>query len=60
MTLDKYLKRAGITSQQFAIKLKASISSVNKWRAGYRLPRPAAIERIAKMTKNRVKPSDWY
>lgn len=61
MTLNAYLLKHGITSEQFAKTIKYSVSSVNKWRmANYRIPRPTAINRITKATKGSVKLKDWY
>jgi len=61
MTLNAYLLKRGITSEQFAKKVRVSLSSVNKWRMkGYRIPRAAMIRKIEKTTKGSVTLKDWY
>ena len=61
MTLNDYLFKRKITSEQFAKKINVSLSSVNKWRMkGFRIPRPAAIKKIDRATKGSVTLKDWY
>lgn len=61
MTLNKYLRKQQITSEQFARKVRVSVSSVNKWRMlGYRIPRAKWIDKIHKATNGSVRLKDWY
>lgn len=60
MRLSDYLTKRQITSQEFAIKIRASLSAVQKWRIKNRLPRPQTILKIERATKGSVKLKDWY
>ena len=60
MKLGIYLTKKHITSQAFAERMQTSISSVNKWRAGHRIPRREMMLRIEKATKYSVRIPDWF
>lgn len=60
MKIGIYLTKKEITSQAFARQLRTSISSVNKWRMGNRVPRIKMIKKIAAATNGSVKLADWY
>lgn len=60
MKLNKYLVSRGITSREFAKKLKVSVQAVRKWRVGERTPRQHLVLRIKQATKGAVSPNDWY
>lgn len=60
MTLERYLTQNKITSERFARRIRLSLSSVNKYRIGERMPRPDIVERIRRATNGRVRPEDWY
>lgn len=60
MKLGDYLAKRQITSQEFSIKMKVSLSTVQKWRIKNRLPRMPMILKIEKATRGSVKLKDWY
>lgn len=60
MNLNVYLVKHKLTTEAFAKKMGVSFSAASKWRAKNRLPRPAMMAKIQKITKGRVKPVDWY
>ena len=60
MKLSKYLIENGITTEQFARKMKVSYSTVCKWRTGVRTPDfPDTVAKIAKVTNGVVTADDW-
>lgn len=46
--------------REFAELIKRDISTINRWCAGDRHPRPEDIEKIFKLTKGKVTPADFY
>lgn len=64
MTLNDFLIKQKITTQQFAKNMRVSFSAVSKWRLPTknperRNPRRAMIERITKATNGKVTLKDW-
>ena len=60
MTLEKWMKIKGYTDGQFAELIGMDRSTVNLYRHGLRMPRPAVMEKIAYATAGQVKPNDFY
>jgi DNA-binding transcriptional regulator YiaG len=60
MTLETFLVIRGISTAQFAKTSGYPFATVAKWRQRIRIPRPAAMLKIQKLTKGKVKPHDWY
>ena len=60
MKLSKWLTDKGVTSPEFARRIKVSVHAVHKWRRGARIPRPEQMSAIARATHNAVGPGDFY
>lgn len=60
MKLSRYLTKHHIRSEDFANRIGMSVSSVEKYRRGVKIPRPDVVSRIRKATRGRVKAQDWY
>lgn len=60
MTLEKWMKIKGYTDGQFAELIGMDRSTVNLYRHGLRMPRPAVMEKITDATAGQVKPNDFY
>lgn len=59
MTLDDYLKSLGITEAQFADRIGAHQSTVNRLRAGS-IPSKELMAKIVEVTDGRVRADDFY
>ena len=60
MTLERWMKIKGYTDGQFAELIGMDRSTVNLYRHGLRMPRPAVMEKITDATAGQVKPNDFY
>lgn len=59
MTLQDYMKKRGLNARQFAALVGVNTSTVWRWLRGT-IPSPHQMQRIGDVTKNRVKPGDFY
>lgn len=59
MRLDEYLSAERMTEAEFGAQIKLSQAQVNRIRRGESWPSRSVIERIAKVTKNRVTANDF-
>ena len=60
MKLERWMKIKGYTDGQFAELIGMDRSTVNLYRHGLRMPRPAVMEKITDATAGQVKPNDFY
>jgi len=59
MKLKQYLTENKIPLEQFAQEIGSSVSGLNKWIYGERVPRPDQQRRIAEVTGGLVEPNDF-
>lgn len=59
MTLDDWLIRTCTKEEAFAALIGVSQASVNRYRHGLRVPRPAVLARIGKATAGAVTANDF-
>ena len=59
MDFDTYIRTKGYKEEELASILDVSQGTVNRWRRGLRLPRPAAIHQIEQFTEGAVTLADW-
>lgn len=60
MRLSEYLAAEKIEPLEFARRLRAHHSAVYRYLEGKRIPRPAQMRRIEKLTGGKVTPADFY
>jgi len=59
MKLDEYLSQERITEAEFGAQIRLSQAQVNRIRRGDSWPSRKVLERIAKVTENRVTANDF-
>lgn len=59
MTLAEYLRKNGLSDEDFAQRVETSAFAVKKWRYRERVPRLAMMLRIERETGGEVKPADF-
>lgn len=59
MRLGLYLKRCGITQDEFAEKMGVEQATVSRWVTGRATPDLFTVRRIRKATRGRVSYEDW-
>lgn len=59
MRLSDYLSMSKTSAEAFASELGVSVSAVNYWRSGDRIPRIAQMQKIFDATKGAVTPTDF-
>lgn len=60
MTLDDWLTRTATKEEAFAAQIGTSQATVNRYRHGRRVPRPAVMARIAAATGGQVTANDFH
>jgi len=65
MTISNWLKKEGLTHQDFVTLMKSndfsvSKAAVSKWCNGQRIPRKTEMRQIHKATSGEVCPNDFY
>jgi DNA-binding transcriptional regulator YiaG len=60
MNLARYLKRNGLSVEQFARQVDASTQAVRYWTAGDHVPSPTYMRRIQLITGGKVQPNDFF
>ncbi|CAO3351883.1 helix-turn-helix domain-containing protein [Azospirillum palustre] len=60
MTLDDWLNRTATKEEAFAALIGTSQATVNRYRHGRRVPRPAVMARIAAATGGQVTANDFH
>lgn len=60
MQLHAYLKLKSMSEREFATAVGHSEHGVRKWVRRERIPRPAAMRKIAELTDGAVTPGDWF
>ncbi len=58
--LRLWMKRKRLNQRQFAGMMGCSEVTVSRWLTSRRLPRPADMLKIEKLTERAVRPGDWY
>lgn len=59
MTLKEWMKDKGLTEQGMANIVGVSQTAIHRYCTG-RVPRPALVLRIKKLTRGQVTERDWY
>ena len=59
MTLDSYLKKAGVKPPEFAKTLGVRLTTVYRYLSG-RVPETSVMKRIIEVTSGEVTPNDFY
>jgi transcriptional regulator with XRE-family HTH domain len=60
MTLAQFMTHANLDAAQLAAQVGVGREAVRKWVRGERIPRPKQMRRIARITKGKVGPADFY
>lgn len=60
MRLSEYLERNKTHKREFAALIGVTSMAVHQWMNGVRTPRIEFLQKIAKATKGRVQPSDFF
>jgi len=59
MRLGEWLARQGVSQREFGEPIKTPQPTVQRYVAGSRMPRPAIMSRIIRVTKNQVTADDF-
>jgi len=60
MKLKVWLDTEGISARELSLKLDVTDGAVSLWLNGMRMPRPAVMRLIKKITKGKVTSEDFY
>ena len=60
MKLKVWLDTEGISARELSLKLDVTDGAVSLWLNGLRMPRPAVMRKIMKLSKGKVLPQDFY
>jgi len=60
MRLEQYLEKHGLTLAAFGARIGVSAPAVHRYVRGDRIPARAIMQKITKVTANKVGPADFY
>ena len=60
MTLREFLDKYNVTLNEFSVETGVSASTLSRYAAGIRVPKPRVMERIVTATGGMVQPNDFY
>jgi transcriptional regulator with XRE-family HTH domain len=60
MKLDEWLIASGLSEREFALSIKRTQATVNRYRRAKRTPSPRDMVKILEATRGAVTPNDFY